>query len=318
MLETYGNPNCSLCGGVGRLPVTPPEGYRGPPSVRLCRCVLLREFAERMDRGWRGISRAEKVPSSPLLPLVEQDVWITAHEPWLKSHVRHVAYRQSLRWEFRVVNDASLLTAWLATAAVAGAKIYDADMSRSIEEGERRNRPSFEYLTLKDIAVPSDLLIIKLGVKTTPNKEMANTFLETILERQHAGKPTWVWDQPEHPLEEDNHRCHSFEVLNELSTWERVRETHEGQRVVPSTRSSVTFFPGVGDSAPDVSTSLEVVDVTPPPEEEAASAEPEVAEVVEEGSALASYMARLDDGNDDGGKPKKYKKPKKNRGGFNS
>lgn len=195
--------------------------------MRLCRCVVLKEFATRMDQAWKGISKAPMVPSSPLLPYVDQDVWVTGSEPWLKAQLRHIAYRQPFRWSFRRTTDAGLLTAWLATAASDGAKIYDMDVARSIEEGERRERPSFAYMTLTDIATPSDLLVIQLGVKTTPNREMANTLLECIRERQSVGRATWVWDQLDRPLNDEAHRCYSFEVVDELSSWARVVETQE-------------------------------------------------------------------------------------------
>lgn len=259
--------------------------------MRLCRCVLLREFENRMNRSWRGISKAPRVQGSPLLPHVASDVWVTCSEAWLKSQVRHIAYRQPLLWEFRVSTDADLLTAWLATAATDGAKIYDADVARSMEEGERRERPSFAYMTLTDIAIPSDLLILKLGVKSTPNREMANTLLECILMRQHAGKATWVWDQAEHPLDAETHRCHSFEVLSELSTWERVREGHEAPPRTQVHPSGLSFFggapsPGSADVPPTPAQPLVVDDVTPESEEEPAS------ETHDEDSPFAGILNR--------------------------
>lgn len=321
MLEAYGKPGCPSCGGRGRVAAENPPGYRGPPSVRLCRCVLLAQFAANMDRSWRGLSKAERVRSSPLLDLAETDTWVTAHEPWIKAHLRHVAYRRSLRWEFRVVSDADLLTAWLATAAIDGAKIYDGDMLKSMEEGEYRRRPSFAYLTLKDIAEPSDLLIVKLGDKKTPNREMPNVLLETIRCRQSAGKATWVWDQPLEGmhLEEETHRCHSFEVMEEVSSWARIREAAEQERAPVQVAPKIgSFFPAAAAQAAEHAAKA----AKPAPEAKSAEAileelvgggpepEPEPEPEVDEDNPLAAVLSRSGDDASD----RKHRKTHKKKG----
>lgn len=202
----------------------------------------------------QGLSRAERVPDSPLLPLCAEDVWVTASEDWFRAHLRHVAVRQPPNWRFKVITDADLVQAWLATAALGGAEIYDADAA------EAYSRRSLSYLTLVDIAVPPTLLIIRLGVKAAPNKEMPNVLLEAIQHRTHEERPTWVWDQPSAPVVDTSHRCHSEDVVRTLSQWHRVTET----------RSRSTASRKQGE--PRVSVSLSVEDVTPPPEPRVLSA----------------------------------------------
>lgn len=216
MLENYGDPNCSVCHGRGRLPA---EG-NGPPALTLCRCVLHQEILENVERGMRGLSKAAKVPASPLTKFVAANARVTASTPWFQAHLRHVAVRQSPRWGFRVCTDADLMQAWLATAALQGHEIRDPDAADGL------GRRSLDFLTLVDIALPPTLLIIRLGVKSARNVAMPEVLLEAIRVRTHEGRPTWVWDQPDNPLME-GHLSWSPSVVEEISGWSHVREGDE-------------------------------------------------------------------------------------------
>lgn len=216
MLENYGDPNCAVCQGRGRLPA---EG-NGPPALTLCRCVLHQEILANVERGMRGLSKAAKVPSSPLLKYMDADARVTARTPWFQAHLRHVAVRQPPRWGFRVCTDADLMQAWLATAALAGHEIRDPDAAEGLA------RRSLDFMTLVDIALPPTLLIIRLGVKSARNVAMPEVLLEAIRVRTHEGRPTWVWDQPDNPLME-GHIGWSPTVVEEISGWAHVREGDE-------------------------------------------------------------------------------------------
>lgn len=213
--ELYGDPKCTSCHGRGRLPVPNPVGYKGPASLRLCRCVLIKEVLANLERARQGLSKARKVPRSPLLSRVHESIRVVADEAWFEAHLRHVALRQSSRWDFRIVTDADLVQAWLATAAAKGMEIFDADVRGALE------MRSLTYMTLSDIAKSAELLIIRLGVKSAPNKEMPNVFLETLLTRRHEGLPTWIWEEPNNRLAQ-LHRCWSELVEAEVGGWEQI------------------------------------------------------------------------------------------------
>lgn len=213
--EAYGDPRCPMCRGRGRLSVEHPPGYRGPPSLRLCQCVLVKEILANLDRGMAGLSKARKVPKSPLLAYVDKDLRISAPPEWFEPHMRHVALRQSPRWDFRVVSDADLVQAWLATAASKGMEIFDVDARRDMETA------SLRYMTLTDIAKAASLLVIRLGVKSAANREMPNVLLEVVRMRAHEDLPTWIWEQPNNPLA-IGHLCWSEFVEMEVGGWERI------------------------------------------------------------------------------------------------
>lgn len=215
--ERYGDAGCPLCHGRGRISVTHPPTYRGPPAVRLCRCVLVRDILANVNRGMARLSSAQRIPSSPLLTRTRQNLWVTADEAWFTAHLRHVALRQHPHWDFRVLTDADLIQAWLATAAAKGMEIFDADARRDFDS-------SIQYMTLSDLAKAATLLIIRLGVKSAPNKEMPNVLLEALRSRHHEGLPTWLWDQPGNRLD-PQHRCWSELVVGDIADWERVGGT---------------------------------------------------------------------------------------------
>jgi hypothetical protein len=201
-----GDEECPRCRGRGILDSTEPSGL--PTSTR-CKCAVKKDLYANMDRRWLGLSKSHPIEDSILKKRTEENVWITAPVILFRRHLRHVAMRRNVLWDFKVTNDAKLITAWLATAGLQG-DIFDPDAV------------SLEELTLIDLVVPPELLIIILGVKAAKNKEMANVLLETLTHREYENKPTWICDQPHYPLTDPEHRCYSEDVLYYLECWEHV------------------------------------------------------------------------------------------------
>ena len=184
-----------------------------PPTYRRCRCVIRRDIAANVNRGMRGLMTAPKVEESPLLESISDDLWVTAPKGWFMSHLRHVAIRQPPTWYFKVVSDADLMAAWLASAALKGKDILDPDAARV----------SLTHLTLVDLVTPPELLIIRLGVKVARNVAAPEVLLEALQHRDHLDMPTWLWDTPFSPFE-DGHISYSTSALDFLSTWEHLTQ----------------------------------------------------------------------------------------------
>lgn len=108
------------------------------------------------------------------------------------------------------------MTAWLATAALKGSEILDADvMFEASEVGLRK-------MTIADASIPHDLLVVRLGVKAARNQAMPEVLLEAINNRLHQeGKATWIWDQPDAPLAE-GHLAFSHAVRDVVKDFIRV------------------------------------------------------------------------------------------------
>ncbi|NBR68063.1 MAG: hypothetical protein EBT79_12485, partial [Actinobacteria bacterium] len=187
---------CPTCGGSGFTVVE--DGSAGPPVTQVCLCVLRRQIVANLERGMRGLSGAaplDRGTRSPLQAHTGNDMRVTASPAWFTSHLRHTAARVSrgADWGFRVVTDADLMVAWLATAALQGTEILDADARSEAAP------VSLTKLTLVDISAPPELLIVRLGVKVARNSAMPEVLYEALTIRAHEGKPTWVWDQPDAP-----------------------------------------------------------------------------------------------------------------------
>jgi hypothetical protein len=195
------------------------ETHRGIPITRPCECVLAIDIVKNLEKGWVGLAKAPKIPESPLLDLVNQDAYVTADEHTFRSHLKHVGIRQGRNWSFLVASDADLIVAWLGSVSLSGREILDPDAASV----------SSAHLTLVDLVVPPDLLILRLGVKTAANKEMSKVFLETLSHRNHIQKPTWVLDQP-HRRFDPGHLCYSDGAVNIMSEWEHftLNETTPG------------------------------------------------------------------------------------------
>lgn len=187
------------------------NGFPGG-GTQNCECVYKQDLLANVRRVWKVLLHAESV-ESPLLRRTKDNLWITATDADLRRHLRYVAFRMGPRWDARVVADATLITAWLSTAK----NVKDPDVLVERMKG----LPSDEFLTLVDIAVPFDLLIIRLGVKAAKNREMPGVLAEAISERMHEDKPTWIVDSPVKPLKA-GHVCWDDRVEELLWDWDRL------------------------------------------------------------------------------------------------
>jgi len=117
--------DCKHCFGTGSLDAG--VDARGVPLTKSCVCQIARDLVRNLNRGWAGLSSAGKVDGSPLLPFVDKNLYVTATDNTLRSHLRHVGLRASPYWGFKVVTDSDLMTAWLSPAAFVGKEILDPD-----------------------------------------------------------------------------------------------------------------------------------------------------------------------------------------------
>jgi len=202
------NPVCEICGGTGLCPTPPVPPH--PPSYNRCECVLRRDILANVERGYPGLSDAAVIEKSPLLGKHKEDVWVTSGRTFF-AHLRHVAVRQPSSWSFKVVSDAELVTAWLATAGLGGGEIIDPDAYTV----------STRYMTVPDLVAPPDLVVIRMGIKAARNVAAPEVLAEAINTRIHERKPTWVWDSPTHPLDA-GHIFWSPDIKEALSRMTRL------------------------------------------------------------------------------------------------
>lgn len=211
-------------------------GPGGVPYTRSCECVLYQDILRNLERGWKGLSKAQKIDKSPLLSLVEKDVRVICPEVAFKAHLRHVGLRQGPTWGFRVVTDAQLMTAWLATAALAGRDMIDPDVAAVT---------SLDALTLVDLVDPPKHLIIRLGVKTARNAAMPEVLLEALTHRHHVGKSTWVVEHPNQPLQ-GGHLCWSDAVM------EYLHDHYKTVKIASDFQEPTVVIPSVLDELPGI------------------------------------------------------------------
>jgi len=241
-IDYPGMKDCPDCGGEGVI-LVPREEHFGkqrvvhPPTYRRCLCVLQKDILANVERGMGGLSKARKVPESPLMPLFAENLWLTASKPWFMAHLRHVAIRRPPSWYFKVVTDAELMSAWLASVAVDGKEIMDPDAQTL----------SITHLRLEDLVLPPELLIVRVGVKAARNVATPEVLLETLNLREHANLPTWVWDQPGAGWElAEGHISYSTQVEDHMDNW--VHHRVEG-KAEPDTAPQTTGGgrPATGD-----------------------------------------------------------------------
>jgi len=213
-----GIPNCPFCRGRGVVPLTKEE--RPPMAIgevtKICNCVLIRDVMHNLERGWKGLSKAKPIESSPLAGKHTEDLIITSSAFKLKQHVKHIAARMGPRWNFLVVSDATLMDAWLSK----GLDIYDADIL-GLRENDRRKLDKSPIEALSELVEHPALLIICLGVKAARNSAMPEVLLETLTLRAFRDKTTWLVDQPAYPLME-GHISYSSFVGSHIESWGSV------------------------------------------------------------------------------------------------
>jgi hypothetical protein len=204
----YADPKCSRCRGRGFI-----YGESMLDGGHSCECTFEGMRLENMGRIWRALPIAKDIPglreNAPLRQLVSREIWITAKIPVFQAHLKAVAFNQPIMWDCRVFSDKDLLTAWLNTARAQGHEIYDAEV-RAARIGA---------MDIDELVESPGLVILVLGIKQAPNKETPNVLLEAIQVRRHLGKPTWVVDQPDQPVDQMHHLCYSETLEMWLSHW---------------------------------------------------------------------------------------------------
>jgi len=203
-----GHPDCPLCKGRGGTDEPQPVG---PPAFVPCRCTFITERNAKLENVWKGLSRVKRLETSPLTKYPATNLWVHGPIEVFKRHLRYVISENPMKWFVRLETDASVVGAWLSNLAVKGQEIYDLD---AMEESTR-------YFAIQDLALPPDLLIFRVGVKHTPNKDAHSAFHEALAERDHEGKPTWIVDSPSEPWDPD--LVSYSESLNELfCSWPKI------------------------------------------------------------------------------------------------
>lgn len=229
-------PVCPRCYGRGAIELE--ETHRGIPITRPCTCVLARDVLKNMERAWSGLSTAPRIEKTPLLDRAWKNAYITAREETFRAHLKHTAIRQGRNWGLVVASDATLMTAWLASASLAGKEILDPDAASV----------SLEKATLVDLVDPPDLLVIRLGVKSARNSAMPEVLLETLAHRTHVGKPTWVFDQPTKKLD-PSHISFSPEVADFLRGWDHFALDDAPGLAIDLIGANGTSAPGIQPKA---------------------------------------------------------------------
>lgn len=247
--EGPGDKDCPHCHGAGVILVPRREGAKGPPEYTRCTCTLRKDILANVEKGYKGLSKANPVKKSKLIGKDGVNLWITGDSDKFLRHLRHVAIRKPPTWHFKVTSDVDLMSAWLAGLAVKGAEILDADVSSV--------RSSTEYLTLVDLVLPPELLIIRVGVKAARNQAAPEVLLEALTHRQFNGLPTWVWDTPDYVLG-PGHISYSQAVGKELKGWERVKlDAVQARQMRRSHLPDVEEVMGMGKGDNDVDDRLQ-------------------------------------------------------------
>jgi len=215
------DPDCPECGGTGMVESDPNPPH--PPRFSRCVCVLRKEVLANVNRAYPGLVDAPVVRESPLAGKHTNNLWVTGGNAFL-AHLRHVAVRQPATWFLRVTSDAELVTSWLSSIALKGGEILDGDAYMV----------STQFITIPDLVVPPDLLVIRMGVKVARNEASSEVLAEALNERLHLNRPTWVWDTPDHPLN-SGHLFWSKEVQRSLRSFEEIKLD---STIVPRTRGS--------------------------------------------------------------------------------
>ena len=222
-LYPYADPDCPHCGGTGFI-----LGESMLEGGFDCQCMLDALRVENMEKIWKSLSTAPNIPvlrdAPPLLKLTKHSLWITSPLEIFRAHLKAVCFHKSTLWDAKVRTDAMILDSWFGTLKAQGAKIYDIEIEKSI----------LEAIDIRDLVEPPELCVIVLGIKQLPNKEAPNSLLEAIGYRKHVGKPTWIVDQPDHPIDQMHHRFYSETLdrwLRNKRAWPHLHLTPSGARI---------------------------------------------------------------------------------------
>ena len=87
------------------------------------------------------------------------------------------------------------------------------------------------------VLMPPGLLVIRMGVKVARNQASPEVLAEAVNLRSHSGKPTWIWDEPTHPLG-PGHLFWSDAVADIVGEWEQIKLVGKSDPRSPSPSSS--------------------------------------------------------------------------------
>lgn len=216
MKKPYADPDCPKCGGSGWIYAKRMITLPGEKGGRDCDCTLDHHRRANMEKIWPSLSTSKSIPGlrnkPPLAALTKKDLWITAREPVFRAHLQAVAYRRHHMWNAKVWTDKDIVKAWLNTAYAQGHKIYDTELDDV--------RVTAMYID--ELVEPYDLVVLKLGDKSAANREAPFVLIEALKCRMHLGRPTWIVDQPDHPINRVEHRCYSEQLEGILNHWPHI------------------------------------------------------------------------------------------------
>jgi hypothetical protein len=197
---------CEYCDGSGFKTYTVDSGngtYHTEMSA--CICTYTKMLVSHIIRAYSGTKNVPmnyRVDSSPLSTL-STSAWITLNTSralykFFAGHILCAGLDRGLDWNFKVVTDAELMSAWLANAYKEGQKIYDNDSKHDFTD---IGSETLKYVSLEDLVRPSEYLIVLSGVKRAPNKAMGAVFAETLQIREADNKKTWFVDSTYTPYD---------------------------------------------------------------------------------------------------------------------
>lgn len=201
-MHESGKENCPKCGGKGHIRVDPPEDTHNPfPDYERCVCLIESKFRQEVGE---DIYNAEQLDESPFLELADEDTYIKGTRKKLLPHLRYVLQEKGFNFFFRDVTDQNLVDAWLGKSERTDVP------DQNVSEG---------FKSLADAVEPPDLLIIRIGNKRLPNKELPNVIFESVVMRRDNADPTWILNSPDQPFADggpnsEGHPCYSNQ-LNE-------------------------------------------------------------------------------------------------------
>lgn len=190
---------------------------REDETTKTCPHILVQRFYAKWLRSLGDaaqpmidIPRDERLRETPLyvpgeVDLTRQNVVIQG-ACWLRflNHLRWVLLIKGLDYQVRVTTDSQIKNVFVGNERVNAVKSQeDLDEKKAVS---RRREATAINNSLYDLAGGPDLLIIRLGMLGHTNKAAAGALVETLRIRQHAHRPTWLWEMPGKPFEE----CHSY------------------------------------------------------------------------------------------------------------
>jgi hypothetical protein len=219
IVQGDGQTACPLCKGRGVVSIkADPKKPWMLPSTTPCACVKERDICMYLDRCHPGLSEISPVSDSTLISKVNTDLRIISSQAEILSHLAFIIRKMGRKIRVKFTSDFELMRAWLYNIGEKH-EIFDHQVRESFDSKELDH-----YSRVEDLAVPPDLLVIQVGVKTSRNQALPEVFLEALSVRKFHRKPTWVVEAPEHPLSE-GHICYSPSVGKILSTWPYHRFT---------------------------------------------------------------------------------------------